>query len=210
MQNNTVARIDGQPVMSVNPELERELPPLDDSRMTYLRIAIKRDGILDAVKYWVNPETGLNEIIDGHHRHKIAQELGIMYAVKEVDFTGRTITAVKYWMHVNQSGRRGSEVNTARMIELKEMLAAESKEHKTKTQIVKEVATDAKKSERQVWRSVNEQKPLTKPTLTKKQRLARYRKLVLEGIDLNLDDFNNSLRFPDWLDLLQSIDAYKG
>lgn len=46
--------------------------------------------------------------------------------------------------------------------------------------------------------------------LTRKQRLARYRKIVLEGIALNLDEFDNSLRLPDWHDLLDSIDSYKG
>lgn len=162
MKKNTVTRIDKNPLLSVNPELERELPPLDADRYEDLKTMIRRDGVTDPVKYWHNPGTGLDEIIDGHHRHKIASELGVMYPTQMIDFTGRTITAVKYWMHVNQSGRRGGQRNLNRMRELQERLAIEKDERVTKTQIVAQVAEDAGVTARQVWRQSSGEKPKKK------------------------------------------------
>lgn len=130
------------------------MPPLSDDKYQELLTLIKRDGVISPVCYWHNPETGKDEIIDGHHRHKAAQEMGVLYDVKEIDFTGKTITAVKYWMHVNQSARRGGERNIARMVELRQKMTDESK-----TQAVKAVAKDADVSESSVWRDVRETKP---------------------------------------------------
>jgi len=103
--------------------------------------------------YWVNPANGQNEIIDGHNRHRIAQELGILYDVQEVAFATGSLTAVKYWMHRTQSGRRGGATSLQRMTELYTQLMAETGKEVTKTEIIKQVAKDADKSEVRVWKA---------------------------------------------------------
>lgn len=99
----------------IRAEFERELPPLSEVQLEKLVTSIRRDGILDSIKYRVS-ETGECEIIDGHNRYKIAQELGLTYAVEEVKFKTFSITPVLYWMHVYNAGRRGGQIDGKRMM----------------------------------------------------------------------------------------------
>lgn len=149
--------------VTVNQELKKELPPLDEERFAHLKFLLKRDGITNPIQYWFNPISQQNEIIDGHHRYQIAQELGLPFELREVAFVSDSITAVKYWMQINQSGRRGAGHDPKRMMHLKQELAIEQGKAISTTQAVKEVAKDAKLSERTVWRSLDD-KPKPKVT----------------------------------------------
>lgn len=161
METNTLSKM---VTVTVNPELERELPPLEAERLTHLTVMIKRDGITNPIQYWFNPVTVQNEIIDGHHRYKIAQELGLPFELKEVLFPSGSITAVKYWMQVNQSARRGAGHNPKRLVELKQKFALEQGKAMSITSAVREVSKDAKVSESKVWRSLDD-KPKPKVTV---------------------------------------------
>lgn len=176
MKNNVVTRIDKKPFLMINPELERELPPLSDAQLTELRKGIERDGVLDAVKYWINVETGQNEIIDGHNRHRIAQELKIDYPTCELEF--QSIEGVKYWMHRNNAGRRDGKCDRVRMAELLSAIKLKSGLQVTKAKIIEEVAKDTNTSidstKKALQRSENESKP-SAPKDTEKllQRILR-------------------------------------
>lgn len=136
----------------INEELKDELPPLVGPELDNLYRTIKRDGIMDSIKYWWNPETTQNEIVDGHHRYAIAKKLGLTYPTHELFF--KSMTAVKMWMNVTQAGRRGYRA-LDRMVELEKMLRQERGEAQTKVaDIVSSVAEQAKVSERSVYRSM--------------------------------------------------------
>jgi len=139
MKTNTVTRLDKKPFLSINPALEKELPPLTEEQYNELRKGIKRDGVLSPVCYWIAPN-GKAEIVDGHHRHKIANELGIMYEAKELTFD--SIEGVVYWMHRTNAGRRGGKADTVRMSQLLTIIKKQRGEQVTKTAIREEVAAD--------------------------------------------------------------------
>lgn len=145
----------------VRSEFEKELPSLDADRYGKLKEMIRRDGILDSIKYRVS-ESGECEIIDGHHRYKIANELGIEYSIEEIKFKTPSITNVLYWMHVFNNARRGSKPNVKRMTALWIKLQAESGKVVSKTAAVKQTAKDVGKSEREMWRGLEE--PKEKPS----------------------------------------------
>jgi len=146
-------------------EFEKELPKLDEAQDSNLRTSIKRDGVLDSIKYRRN-ENGECEIIDGHNRYRIASELGISYPVEEIVFKTFSITPVLYWMHVYNAGRRGGKVNAKRMLELRQQLAIDSGQAISKTQAVNEVAKDADVPVRNVWRAVtSKDKPVKQTAL---------------------------------------------
>lgn len=137
--------------LAVNPILEKELRPLTDGEYSELRKGIKRDGVLDAIKYWHNPSTQLDEIVDGHNRYRIAQELTISYSTLELEF--KDINGALYWMHRNNAGRRDGKANGKRMAELYSLIKGDTA---TKTEIVKQVAKDANVSERAIWQAVSD------------------------------------------------------
>ena len=146
----------------IRPEFEAELPGLDAEKYASLREMIRRDGILDSIKYRVS-EIGECEIIDGHHRYKIAQELGKPYAVEEVKFKTSSVTNVLYWMHVFNAARRGSKPNAKRMTALWVKLQSEAGKQVSKTATVKQIAKDTQKSEREIWRGLGDDKPKPSP-----------------------------------------------
>lgn len=205
METNKVTRIDKKLLLQRDPELERELPPLTPEELANLDKSIERDGILDAVKYWVRPD-GCPVIIDGYNRDAIARTRKISYEQQEIHFKTNSLNAVKYWMHRNQGGRRGGGANTVRMVELLTAMKAEQGESPTKTAIIKQVAEDSKTPERTVWdrESKKDKKPLTK-----RQRIGRYRRLAEEGLELDLDTHFDNLLVPNWNTILESIDEYK-
>lgn len=143
MKTNTVTNLDKSPRLTINRDLETELGPLDASQLAILEEMLIRDGVTDPLKYWIAPN-GKAEIIDGHNRYRIATRLHIPYQTVEVKFDKHyTITAVKYWMHKTQAGRRDGSRRLARMAELLTQLKLEVGEIKTKAAIQREVALDA-------------------------------------------------------------------
>ncbi len=136
----------------INAELRDELPPLDAIELDNLRRAIKRDGVLDSIKYWWNDDTQQNEIVDGHHRKLIADELGIDYQTHELTF--ESMTAAKLWQNVTQTGRRKHRT-LERMVELETQLRLERDGVKPKVaDVVQSVADTAGVGVATVYRSM--------------------------------------------------------
>lgn len=192
MQNNELAeiiRIDQKPNLVINPKLRQELDALTDTQKADLETVLKRDGVRDSIKYWIAPN-GKAEIIDGHNRHEIATRLHLPYSTTEIDFSAHyTETAVRYWMHVTQSGRRGGTRNLARMAELQRMLKAEAGEIVSKAQIRREVAEDAGVTPQAVKKAEQRQSKgnTPKPVKTLLER-------ILELFEQLSEDDRNALR----------------
>lgn len=195
METNGLAeiiRIDQKPNLVINRELQRELPPLTDVQKADLETVLKRDGVRDAINYWIAPN-GKAEIVDGHNRHEIATRLHLPYTTAEIDFSAHyTITAVKYWMHVTQSGRRGGVRNLARMAELQAMLKAEAGEVASKAEIHRQVAKDANVSPDAVKKA--EQREASRDTEKPSKPLKTQLERILEMIAKLSDDDREVLR----------------
>lgn len=70
--------------LKTDPELEKCLPPLDEKDYDKLRASLKKYGF-----YKTKPLTiwaGHNIVVDGHHRYKLCQEIGIEPIVEELPF----------------------------------------------------------------------------------------------------------------------------
>jgi len=86
--------------MIIDKEFRDLIPPLSKDEYNQLKENIRHEG-------WRENEaiiTWNNIIIDGHHRNKICEELGIIPKYIEKDFQNRD--EVKIWMINNQKGRR--------------------------------------------------------------------------------------------------------
>ena len=88
------------PILKVDEEFERVIPPLDEDEFKNLKSNIMRDGeIYHPIITW----NGV--IVDGHHRYKILQEdPTLKYRVEEKAFANR-YEAIS-WICLNQLGRR--------------------------------------------------------------------------------------------------------
>lgn len=86
-----------EPVI-IDPEFQSLIPPLSHDEYKQLEENCKRDGILDSLKVW----HGI--LIDGHNRHRIAEEWDLNYEICEIERPNRD--AVKAWIAKNQLGRR--------------------------------------------------------------------------------------------------------
>lgn len=103
--------------LQINPKFKNLLRKLTDKERAELRLSIKRDGVIDAIRYRKAPDGSL-EIIDGHNRYEIATELGKDFELHEVKFLCPLDEAVMYWMYQHQSARRGGEYAEAEMTKL--------------------------------------------------------------------------------------------
>lgn len=95
----------------VDKEFEELLPALTVEEFERLEQSILKNGMLDPIKVWEEPDTGRYIIIDGHNRYRILkkhnigfkywEDYKIMYhnELKDRD-------AVKQWMMEQQLGRR--------------------------------------------------------------------------------------------------------
>lgn len=192
MKTNVVTNLDKSPRLTINRELEKELEPLEASQLELLEYLINRDGVTDPIKYWIAP-SGQAEIIDGHNRYRIANRLHIPYQTMEVKFdTHYTITAVKYWMHKMQAGRRDGSKRLARMAELLTQLKLELGEIKSKAAIHREVSEDANVTPDAVKKAEQREasKDTEKPVQTPKTQLER----ILEMIAKLSEDDREMLR----------------
>ena len=84
--------------ITVDNELKSYIRPLKDEEYEKLKESILIEGIRDPLVVW----QGI--LLDGHHRYKIAQELGLEYKIVEIELPNKE--AVKEWIIKNQLGRR--------------------------------------------------------------------------------------------------------
>ena len=85
--------------LKINPAYRDLLPSLSDKELNELKSSIKREGCRDPIIVNKN-----NEIIDGHNRHAICQELGILFEVRIIEFDSEV--ELREWMIQTQLGRR--------------------------------------------------------------------------------------------------------
>jgi len=91
----------------VDPEFEKLLPQLTAEEQALLEADILAHGILNSLCVW----RGMNILLDGHARLRIAQRHGIPYEVHEVDCADRD--EAKRWMMRNQLSVRNLHPNGA-------------------------------------------------------------------------------------------------
>jgi len=84
--------------MNIDAELQSLIRPLTDEEYEQLKESVLAEGIRDPLVVW----NGI--LLDGHHRHKIAQEYGLEYQTIEIDLPDKE--AAKEWIITNQLGRR--------------------------------------------------------------------------------------------------------
>jgi len=82
----------------VDDELKNYMRPLREEEYEKLKESVLAEGIRDPLVTW----RGM--LLDGYHRHKIAQEHGLEYKTVEVDLPDKE--AAKEWIITNQLGRR--------------------------------------------------------------------------------------------------------
>jgi ParB-like chromosome segregation protein Spo0J len=86
--------------LKVDKEFRDLCRPLTKDELADLTAAITRDGCRDSIVIWKD------KIIDGHHRYKICNKLGIGYRVTVMTFPSRD--HAKVWIIDNQAGKRNA------------------------------------------------------------------------------------------------------
>lgn len=84
--------------LSINPELQRLIPPLTREEYQQLESNVLAEGIREAILIWNGT------VVDGHNRYNIAQHHGLEYDTSEMYF--KSLDDCKEWMILNQFGRR--------------------------------------------------------------------------------------------------------
>jgi DNA modification methylase len=84
--------------LSINPELQRLIPPLTREEYQQLESNVLAEGIREAILIWNGT------VVDGHNRYNIAQHHGLEYDTSEIYF--KSLDECKEWMILNQFGRR--------------------------------------------------------------------------------------------------------
>jgi len=84
--------------LKINTELQALIPPLTAEEYQQLTDNILAEGIREAILTWDGT------IVDGHNRYAIAQEFGIPFTTKAMEFAN--LNECKEWMIRNQFGRR--------------------------------------------------------------------------------------------------------
>lgn len=120
-------------------DLKDYLPPLDTPNFNLLRESIKEKGIQEPLVLWNDFDTKHHWLIDGYHRKRIADEVGIDYRTRLEYFDD--LDSVKEWMIINQYARRSGGVPPFYISELVRIRTARE-DAKTKTAVVEQVAED--------------------------------------------------------------------
>jgi len=84
----------------IDPEFQALIPAPTLEELAGLREDISKYGCSDPIKVL----EGTGEILDGHHRYQICQDLKIPFQVVEIEFPNRT--EAKIWIIKNQHARR--------------------------------------------------------------------------------------------------------
>jgi hypothetical protein len=89
--------------LTIDPDLQELIPPLEDAELARLEASIRRDGCMDALKVWRDGEETI--LLDGHNRHGICERLGLPYRVEAVESVTNRYEAIQ-WMIDLQLSRR--------------------------------------------------------------------------------------------------------
>lgn len=88
--------------LTIDPEFEAFIPPLDAMDYARLKANILADGCREPISVWNGT------ILDGHNRYRICTENGIPFSTVEISSV-HTRAEVFVWMYENQLGRRNLE-----------------------------------------------------------------------------------------------------
>lgn len=88
--------------LTIDPEFEAFIPPLDAMDYAHLKANILADGCREPISLWNGT------ILDGHNRYRICTENGIPFST--IDISSISTRAEAFvWMYENQLGRRNLE-----------------------------------------------------------------------------------------------------
>jgi len=109
--------------IQIDDEFRSLIPPLTPDEYKQLEANCRKDGILDSLKVWHGV------LIDGHNRHKIAEEWDLNYRTEEMDFPNRQ--AAIRWIILNQFGRRNLSAydRSVLALKLKPVIADQAKKN---------------------------------------------------------------------------------
>lgn len=122
----------------IDKEFEELLPKLTVDEFENLEQSILKNGVLDPLKLWEEPETGKLILIDGHNRYEIIKKNKLKFDI----WNGFTIIhesklpnrdSVKEWMLEQQLGRRNlSEAERYEIVQkFKDMFQKKAKENQS-------------------------------------------------------------------------------
>lgn len=117
------------PLLQINPEFRRELPPLSKEEFDGLESSLLSVGCLDSIKTWKG------YIVDGHNRHAICRKYNLGFKTEEVSFPNER--SARKWIIEHQVSRRNLsiEVRLSLSLELLEIDKQEAQERQEKSQI---------------------------------------------------------------------------
>lgn len=180
-------------MLKINKKLQNLLRPLTEIERSELEKSIKRDGVLDAIKYWRNPENDNFEVIDGHNRKEIADRLGIGYEMLEIKFTvAPIIESVMYWMYRNQSARRDGQINAVGMAKCLQAIAAYKDAPISEYKAVQTIASDTGVSAN----TVKSQLQREKPSKMLKTQLERILEMIAKLSEADRETLRQAIEKP--------------
>lgn len=135
--------------LEINPKFKEYFPELDFGQLNALERSLKSGLTGEPIIYWNNPESGKAEILDGHHRYKMAQKLNLDMPLYEKSFE----SAEHALLFVIRTQTTRRNIHTAKA--LSDAVALEIKiEGKTKTEAVESVAEQAGVNRATVYRQM--------------------------------------------------------
>lgn len=132
--------------LKINPRLAEYFDELDYGQMAQLEKSLTTDLTSEPILWWHNPESGSDEILDGHHRYGIAKKLRLDIQFHEKHFDSED--AALLFVIRNQTTRRNVS-NREQIVKL--AVDLEIRMGKPKTKAVQDVAADMGIAESTVW-----------------------------------------------------------
>ena len=122
--------------LTIDKEFEELLPVLTPEELEKLENSILQYGMLDPIKIWQEPDTGMWIIIDGHNRYNILKKHDIEWNYwQDYKIMGELETRedVKQWMLEQQLGRRNlTETERYEIVQrFKDFLQKKAKENQS-------------------------------------------------------------------------------
>ena len=96
--------------LTIDPEFEALIPPLDPAELEQLHRSLQTHGCRDKLIVW----RGQGVLLDGHNRYKYCTQNGIPFETVEISTMNRE--TAKCWIIMNQLGRRNVSPDVASML----------------------------------------------------------------------------------------------
>jgi ParB-like chromosome segregation protein Spo0J len=142
-------------------EYERLIPRLTPSEYKRLKRSIKEEGGL-LVPVVLNQN---NVVLDGHHRVRACEELGLTASCRIKDFTGRPLDEMMYVINVNLQRRNLNEFQRAEVgIRVEELRRKKAQKHQEDTRFTPETSQMAHFSRRGRQRNTLQGETIFDPT----------------------------------------------